>query len=202
MSEGALVGGGEALAGSVAHLLDRVGASEGASGAGFAAALTVALSAEVVASAARAARGTWVDAGSVAAQAEALRGRAAPLAAADAAAHDSALTALRVAADDQSSSNDEALGETLGRAAAVPLRIAEIAADVADLAALTAVDGPAARRADATGAAALTAAASAAAARLVAVNLTMARGDDRVKRAEDAAGVARAAAERALSTEL
>ena len=78
---------------------------------------------------------------------------------------------------------DFALGTALLRAAEVPLRIAEAAADVAELAALTAAEGSPHLRADATAAAALAEAATRAAAHLVDINLATVRGDAHSARA-------------------
>ena len=72
---------------------------------------------------------------------------------------------------------DFALGAALLQAAEVPLRIAEAAADVAELAALAAAEGSPHLRPDATAAAALAEAATRAAAHLVEINLATVPGD-------------------------
>src|SRR5439155_24134578 len=109
--------------------------------------VTTCFAASLVAMAARGSRDSWPEAGGVAAQALALGARAAPLAEEDAAAWIAALAALR---------GDEPDPERkLARAAEVPLLIAEAAADVGELAALTAEFGDGTFRGDATAAALL-----------------------------------------------
>jgi formiminotetrahydrofolate cyclodeaminase len=129
----------------------------------------------------------WEDAPGIAAQAAALGDRSLALAEDDHVAYAQALAQLR------SPERDAALGRALRRAAEIPLRISETAADVAALAALAARDGAASVRADAWAAATLAEAASAAAARLVHVNLAM-RPDDELCQRADAAAVAAATA--------
>ena len=72
---------------------------------------------------------------------------------------------------------DFALGTALLRAAEVPLRIAEAAADVTELAAVAAAEGSPHLRPDATAAAALAEAATRAATHLVEINLATVPGD-------------------------
>jgi formiminotetrahydrofolate cyclodeaminase len=129
----------------------------------------------------------WDEAPGIAAQAAALGDRSLALADEDHVAYAHALEQLR------SPERDAALGRALHRAADVPLRIAETAADVAALAALAARDGADAVRGDAWTAAALAEAASTAAARLVHVNLAT-RPDDELSLRADAAARAAAAA--------
>ena len=88
----------------------------------------------------------------------------------------------------------------LDLSAAVPLEIAETAADTASLAALAAELGEGTYRADAAVAAVLAAAGARAAAHLVAVNLTVKDGDVRLARARASEEVAAAAAVRALDS--
>jgi formiminotetrahydrofolate cyclodeaminase len=129
----------------------------------------------------------WDEAPGIAAQAAALGDRSLALADEDHVAYAHALEQLR------SPDRDAALGKALHRAADVPLRIAETAADVAALAALAARDGADAVRGDAWTAATLAEAASTAAARLVHVNLAT-RPDDELSLRADAAARAAAAA--------
>ena len=82
----------------------------------------------------------------------------------------------------------------------MPLEIAEIAVDVASLAAVVAERGEQALRADAVGGGAPRRGAARAAATLVEVNLGTTGSDERVTRAGDLAGSATAAAERARRT--
>ena len=142
---------------------------------GVAAALTGALAAAVVASAARAAREVWAEAGGAAAQAAKLQRRLIALARDDAEAYAAAL--------DARGQGDEALGEALERAARAPLEIAEAAVDVVALATLVAEHGEVALRADAVTAATLAEAAVRAAATLVEVNLGVLPHDERLERA-------------------
>src|SRR5438445_7680224 len=79
-------------------LLERVAAPEPAPGGGSVLALVAALAAGILAMAARASGDDWPGAGGVAAQAEALRARAAPLAQADAETYERALAARDKAA--------------------------------------------------------------------------------------------------------
>lgn len=159
-----------------------------ASAGGPLAALATASAAELLASIARASTSNWPDARGVAAQAESLRDRAAPLAELSAAAYEQALEA---------EGGDYEVGRAYAQAAEPPLRIAETAADVAELAAVVAEYGDPARRADAVSAGLVAAGCARAAAELVAVNLTVGTDDERVRRAnflaEEAARTADAA---------
>ncbi|MFL5952463.1 MAG: cyclodeaminase/cyclohydrolase family protein [Gaiellaceae bacterium] len=161
---------------------------DSASGGGPLAALVTAAAAELLANIARASSEDWPDARGVAAQAESLHDRVKPLAALTAEAYDHALNA---------DGGDYEVGRAYAGAAEPPLRIAEAAADVAALAALVAEHVDPARRADAVTAGLVAAGCARAAAELVAVNLTMSAGDERVRRvnllAEEAAHAAEAA---------
>ena len=148
---------------------------EPASGGGPLAALVTASAAELLAQIARASADGWSDARGIAAQAESLRDRATPLAALSTKAYDEALAA---------SGGDYELGRADASAAEPPLRIVEAAADVAELAAYVAEHALPARRADAVTAGLVAAGCARAAAELVAVNLTVAPNDERVRRAE------------------
>lgn len=136
----------------------------------------------------------WDDAPGIAAQAAALGDRALVLADEDHRAYAHALEQLR--APDR----DATLGRALRRAAEVPLLIAEVAADVASLAALAAREGADSVRGDAWAAATLAEAASVASARLVHVNLSTHPDDPLCTRADLAAQAATAAREVALAT--
>jgi formiminotetrahydrofolate cyclodeaminase len=94
------------------------------------------------------------------------------------------------------------IGDTLSRAADAPLRIAETAADVAELGATLAEEGNPNLRGDAAAAAILSEAAARAAANLVEINLATTETDERIGRARELARAARTAAERALSAGL
>ena len=136
----------------------------------------------------------WDEGPGIAAQAAALGDRSLMLADEDHIAYAHAVEQLR------SPERDAALGMALRRAAEVPLRIAEAAADVAALAALAARDGADSVRGDAWAAATLAEAASTAAARLVHVNLATRPDDDLSLRADAAARAAATARDVALQT--
>jgi formiminotetrahydrofolate cyclodeaminase len=165
--------------------------------AGPAAAIAGAMAASLVGMAAHASTG-WSGAAGAAAQARALRARLVPLALADAQAYADALEALRESAAGQG--RHAQLGEKLDRAAALPLSIAEAAADVAELAALAAEHGDGPTRTDAVAAAALAEGAVVAAARLVELNLRTTPGDERSLRCAQLVDAAKAARERALTS--
>ena len=164
-------------------LLDAFAAEELAPGGGSAAALVGAMAAALCEKVAR-----FSDDGGSLAQAEALRRRLAALAPEDAEAFASALEQLRTRTDNFD------LGRALMQAAAVPLRIAEACADVAELAAALAETGKAYLQPDARAASVLAAGAARSAALLVEANLGATPSDERVARArllaDDAAGAA------------
>lgn len=190
---------GELLDLSLRDFLQRVASEEPTPGGGSVAALVVAMSATLSAMVARASP-DWPEAGAAVAQAERLRTRTAPLAQRDAEAYEEALVALRLPRGVEPEVRDRAIGDVLGRAAEVPLVIAAAAADAAALAAFVAEHGTSERRGDAIAAAVLAEAGARAAAALVAVNLTVAAGDERVEQATALAGTAAQAARRAAES--
>src|SRR4051812_34104837 len=99
---------------------------EPVSGGGPLAAHVTAAAAELLAAIARASKESWPDAAGVAAQADSLRDRVAPLAEMTAQAYEHALAA---------EGGDYELGRAYARAAEPPLRIAEAATAVSELAA-------------------------------------------------------------------
>ncbi len=145
----------------------------------------MAVAAGVVAACGRASRQSWLEAGGAVAQAEALRARAAPLAPADVRAFEEASLALHL-----SGAGDGTISVKLGRAAAVPLAIARVGADVVALAAEVGARGDSAVRADAAAACALAGGATRAAAHLVEVNLAVTEGDPRLDEARSLAQAA------------
>jgi formiminotetrahydrofolate cyclodeaminase len=180
------------------HFLRRLADGE-APGGGSAAALTVALAAGLVSMVARMSERSWDEAGGVSAQALAMRDRAAPLAREDAEAWEDAVAALRGTVDDADPDRRNfGLEQKLERAAAVPLEIAELAADVAALAALAGERCEGTYRADAAAAAALAAGASVAAAHLVEINLAVTDADPRLRRARACEKAAADAMDRVL----
>jgi formiminotetrahydrofolate cyclodeaminase len=179
------------------EFLDEVAGEGRTPGGGSVAALVTAMAAGLLAKVARASVDTWPEAAGIAAQAESLRARAAPLAQADAEQYEAALLARGQSGAGQGARQDFALGQAYAKAAEPPLQIARAASDVAQLALTVAQNGEAALWADAVTAALLAAAAAKAAAELVGVNLTASTGDRRVleaaKGAEEAARAPEAA---------
>jgi formiminotetrahydrofolate cyclodeaminase len=180
------------LGARVEDLLDAVAADTHGPGGGSVAAIVVALSASLVAMTARLSSDSWDEAGGAIAQAQLLRLRVAPLAAADAKAFRDAIRALGGEPRSESGSRALELGTALARAAEIPLQIAEAAADVAALAAFVASRARGDVQADAAAAATLAEAGARAAAHLVEVNLGAVAEDERVAAAR--ALVARAEA--------
>lgn len=151
---------------------------------------------------ARCSTDTWREAAGVAAQAHAIRDRAAHLARTDAEAWQKALGELDRAREeaDSGGERDYELERALGLAAAAPLEIAELGADAAALAATVGERCDGTYRADAAAAAALAAGAARAAAHLVEVNLTVYGDDERLVRARASGEAAADAARRALAS--
>lgn len=162
------------------ELLDTIAAETPAPGGGSVAAFVTEMAASLAAMAARFAH-DWDGAGGAVAQADTLRHRAAPLAVEDAIAYENVLTAMRMPKELESEVRNTLIGETLSRAADIPLMIAQTAADVACLASEIAVCGNPNLRGDAAAAAILAASAARVAANLVEINLTTVEGDDRVE---------------------
>jgi methenyltetrahydrofolate cyclohydrolase len=112
------------------EFLDSIAAAEPGPGGGAVAALTLAHAAALVKMAAQRSRDSWKEAPGAAAQAQALRRRAAQLVDPAAEVWVDALEALKVPADD--------LEAKLRRSIEIPLEIGALAADVAALASLVA----------------------------------------------------------------
>jgi formiminotetrahydrofolate cyclodeaminase len=180
---------------SLREFLDDVAARGRTPGGGSAAALVTALAAALLAKIARTST-AWPESRGIAAQAESLRDRAAPLAQATAEEYEAALQA-REDEGEPGERRDFALGRAYARAAEPPLQIARAAADVAELAVVVARNGDPAFHADAVIAALLAAAAASSAAELVGINLTASARDERVREAERLAESAARAAEEA-----
>jgi formiminotetrahydrofolate cyclodeaminase len=174
------------------EFLEEVASEKRTPGGGSVAALVTAAAAGLLAKVARASAETWAEARGIAAQAESLRDRVAPIVQLDADEYEAALQA-------RSDGGDFELGRAYARAAEPPLRIVEVAADVAVLSVVVAQRGDAGLLADALAAAALAAGAARAAAELVAVNLTAAPDDERVLRARKLAEEAARAADEAFA---
>jgi formiminotetrahydrofolate cyclodeaminase len=176
---------------TVDELLSHLADDTTAPASSTAAAITAALAAALVSMAARRSPG-WDAAPGVAAQALVRRARL--LARADSGA-DALASAVR--ALDANTQLEQPLRKTVEEL----LAIADGAADVAELAAETALRGEGSVRADAVTAALLAEAAAAAALALVRTNLTVTGGDERLAHAEAAAASAAAAARRAREVE-
>ena len=188
--------GGPLLGRTVADLLDALAAATPAPGGGGAAALATALSAALVAMAGRyaAQAGADPEIAALVARADSLRRAAAPLADQDAQAYRDFLAATRLPRHGDPDRRAAQIAAARGRAAAVPLRIAEIGAEVAALAAVVAGRGRPMLRGDAVTAALLAGAAARAAAVLVAENLPGSPDDPRLARARALADAAAHAA--------
>lgn len=171
--------GDEFLELPVTALLERLASEAPTPGAGAVAALTAAMAAGLVSMVASASP-AWSDGAAVAAQAQALRRRLAPLAAANAEAYRLALDSLAPSDDLAPDVRSFEIVKALGRAADEPLRIAHAASDVVLLAAEAAHRGESALRPDAAVAAVLADGATRAAAHLVEINLTTTEDDERV----------------------
>jgi formiminotetrahydrofolate cyclodeaminase len=169
--------------------------------AGAGAGLVTALATDLVSAAAATSASDWDEAGGAIAQASALRRRCLDLGCANADAYVAARAALAAAGEraEGEPTGDAELGELLMRAADTPLAIAEVGADAAALAALTAERVAPDSRANAAGAALLAAAAARVAAHLVEINLSMSPDDARIGRARELVAQAGDAAERALA---
>lgn len=140
----------------------------------------------------------WEAAGGVIAQARVVRTRLMSLALADSEAYARVLDALRSVDDLDSDRRDARLGAALGRAAALPLAIAEAAADVIELAAYAAEECVGSVRGDVLAAAVLAEAAVRVAVHLVEINLATAEDDPRVLEVRAVAAYAAQASRRAL----
>jgi formiminotetrahydrofolate cyclodeaminase len=167
---------------------------------GVAAAAALSMAAALVAMVARTSTASWPEAAGVVAQADRLQARAAKLADEGAAAFAAALTALRPPGTTRPDNSQ--LGDAMNAAVEPPLRIAELAADVALLAALAGRKGDPDVHADAVVAATLAAAAGRAAAHLVEVNLVVTESHAELSRARHAAAAAAAASDEAMASAL
>jgi formiminotetrahydrofolate cyclodeaminase len=180
------------------ELLDELARGTPVPGAGPAAALVTAVAAALAAMAARYSGDSWSESAAAVAQADSLRARAGRLVQEDAEALQAFLTAREAVGEPRRAARDFKLGQTLDRAADVPLAIVEAACDVAQLAAHVADHCEGDVRADAAAATALAHGAARAAAHLVEVNLAAAEGDSRIARARGLVRAAGAAADEAV----
>jgi formiminotetrahydrofolate cyclodeaminase len=187
------------LALQLEDFLDEVASADLLPGAGFVAAVGVAMSAGLVAMTARLSHEHWPEARAVAAQAESLRRRVTPLAELNAEAYGAAVATLRGEGSAPAAGRDEEIARALDRAARVPLAICETAGDVVALAADVVERGEQSLRADAAVAALVSHACARGAAALVEVNLATQPGDDRLSQARACLGAASLALDRALA---
>ena len=185
---------------SVAELLEDVASPRLEPGAGWVAAVAAALAAAVSVSVSQLSGEAAEDAEEAVARAQAARERLMLLADANAAAYEEATRSLGRGAEDYEEGRERRLGTDLALAAYTPLSIAEVAAEVAYIAALLADGADPEVRADGVVAACLAEGAARGAAHLVRINLGMAPGDERAERADEFAAIAAEARERALST--
>ena len=188
------------LSSPLADVLGHIASEVPTPAGGSAAAIAVALGAGLTAMCARNSRKGWPEARGATAQAEALRSRIEPLAQADAEAYESALAAFRLSETLEPEVRNATLGVALERAAAIPLAIAEVGADVADLAAKLAEHGNPNLRGDAVAGALLAEAGTRAAAHLVRINLGAVPDDVMVTRASMVAEAATQSVKRALES--
>jgi len=184
---------------SLHALLDELATQRETPGGGSALALALAAAAAIVEMSARVSTPAWVDAVGVAAQASALRARAAALVDEDASVYAEVLATRDVAGMLSPEQRDFEVGRAFAAAAEPPLAIARVAADVAELADVVAAHGDERVQVDAAVAATLAAAAARGGLSLVAVNLTARAGDPRVDEATELVASAERAAARALS---
>jgi formiminotetrahydrofolate cyclodeaminase len=176
------------------ELADLVAARTPAPGGGSVAALVLTLAAGLVTMAARFSDRHWEGARAVVERSEALRAEAAPLAGEDAAAYALVLEAGRAAAGDEAARRQR-IEEAKGHAAEVPLRIGQLAAEVAELGASVVKNGNPNLEGDAAAGALLAASAAQIASRLVELNLRdVDPTDDRIERARAFAAAGDAAA--------
>jgi formiminotetrahydrofolate cyclodeaminase len=168
-------------------------------GGGPTAARTIGLAAEIVATVARASHDSWADAPGVAAQAVELAERCPELADEDERAWHAALDGLDRAVEEANGDRDDELRQLLADSVELPVRIAEVGADVTELAAAAARLGDGRFRADAVSAALLAHAGVRVARHLVEINLGTKDGDVRSTRVSSAEWRADQAVGRALA---
>lgn len=174
---------------TLAGFLDQAAARQPAPGGGSAAALTVALSAALAAMAARFSARQVEDSAELAIEADQLRHRAAALVDEDSRAYQAVLDTRR-----SGGAGSGTAQVAMQHAAIVPLRICELAAQTAALAARLATDGSPDLRGDAITAALLAEAAARSSASLVSINIAAGASDAGLSaRAAHAVSRARAA---------
>src|SRR5919112_5319031 len=158
------------------EFLERVASEEPAPGGGSVSAVAVALAAGLAGMAARLSTGQMDEALELAGRADASRRRVAPLAKADAESYGRVLDALRSQGDPET--REERIRDALSGAAEVPLAVAEIGSEVADIAARLVEEGNPNLEGDAMTAVLLADSGVRAAATLVEINLSSANLED------------------------
>ena len=180
--------------------LDAIATATPSPGAGAVSASAIAAAAALLQKCARQSSVGWEGAGGAAAQAIALRNRATAIGSENDVRYAAALAELDAPAV-SGSARDFALGQALAASAEGPLRLADVAADVAALAHEVSRHCAPRARGDALAAGLLAAGAADAAAVLVSINLTATPADERVERASQHARRAHDAARRAVVEE-
>jgi methenyltetrahydrofolate cyclohydrolase len=180
----------ELLLPGVPELLARVASADASPGSGAVAAIVTALAAGVAAGVAGSSP-DWPESRAAQVQGRRLLERSIRLAPRNEAAFHEALAALALSEHVEPEVRSDAIRDTLERGAAVPLRIAAVAADTAELAAHVAEHCEPTFRADAAAAARLAEGAARACVELVATNLGVTEEDERLswaRRLAEAAG--------------
>jgi len=181
---------------SLTALLEELAAPSEVPGSGSALAAALAAAAAAMQMAARLSAETWPEAGGAAAQAEALRERAATLVELDAEAYRRALEARAARASDTQERRDWALGRATAAALEPPLELVRVAADLAELCRESAPRVARGVQADVDAAAGLAAGVARGARALVAANLTVQPDDPRIAEADRLVAFASQIAER------
>ncbi|MFN2490052.1 MAG: cyclodeaminase/cyclohydrolase family protein [Actinomycetota bacterium] len=180
------------LAEPLGRFLDELAARAPAPSGGAAAAIGVGLAAALTAMVGRASTERLTEAAKLVHRADELRLRAGSLAGEDAAAYRKVLDALAAPAGPDPEARRRRVDDALSGAADVPLAIAQVGAEVGDMAARLVDEGDPKLRGDALTAVWLAAAGAAAAAELVLINLRdRDPGDDRLRSARRARTQAR-----------
>jgi formiminotetrahydrofolate cyclodeaminase len=171
------------------EFLDLVASSSPAPGGGGAAVVSASLAAGLACMSARLSGEYLPDAAELAERAEGLRERLSPLARADADVYGRVLAALRLPADE--SGRRDAIDQALGAAADVPLAVAELAREAAEISARLAREGNPNLRGDALTALYLAEAAARSAAELVRLNVEKIKTGHEEDRSARASGLYR-----------
>lgn len=181
------------------RFLDSVASGEAAPGGGSVAAVAVALAAGLASMAARLSTKHFAEAIDLVERAEVLREKVSALADKDAAAYARVLEAQRN--DRDSDARRERVRAALSGAADVPLEVARIGAEAAEMASMLVEKGNPNLKGDASTALMLAAAGVSSAVRLVEINLASAGIEDsRVEQASELSEKARAAERRAMGS--